>query len=342
VGTLANTCVTTLAMWIYAPVRIRPVFRPSGARHIFKFGGHLTGAIVLNYFSRNTDNLLVGRYLGSTPLGFYQMGYMLMTYPLQNFTTVVSQVVYPALARFPDDLDRLRAAYLRTCRLIAMPIFPIMLGLAVTAPSFVWFFLGARWMAVAPLLMVFAPLGAAQALYGTVGLIYNTQGRPDIQLRWTAFSSVMYVLSFVAGLRWGIVGVAVSYALMWTVLMVPSFVIPFRLIKLTGRKFVQTLWPTIWSSLAMAGVSWAWLRTLHQLGIHNSLAELLSATIVGGSVYVGLTLWRKPLVLFDLGNTLVGLPGAFNARCGNYVLKLAGRAGEQGLASLPGPTTAPD
>lgn len=342
VGTLTNTCVTTLAMWIYAPVRIRPVFRPSGARHIFKFGAHLTGAIVLNYFSRNTDNVLVGRYLGSGPLGFYQMGYTLMTYPLQNFTATVGQVVYPALAKFPDDLDRLRAAYLRTCRLIALPIFPIMLGLAVTAPSFVRVFLGARWIAVAPLLMVFAPLGAAQALYGTVGLIYNTQGRPDIQLRWTAFSSVMYVFSFVAGLHWGIVGVAVSYASMWTVLMVPSFVIPFRLIELPGRRFVQALWPTIWPSLAMVSVCWVWLRALHQLGIHNALAELFSATIVGGSVYIGVILWRKPLVLFDLGNTLLGLPGAFNVRFGNYVLKLAGYTGEQGLAGLPGPTTAPD
>ena len=342
VGTLANTLVTTVAMWIYAPVRIMAVFRPSGAIHILRFGIHLTGSILMNYFSRNTDNLLVGRYLGSAPLGFYQMGYMLMTYPLQNFTTLVGQVVYPAMAKFPDDLDRLRAAYLRTCRLIALPILPIMLGLAVTAPSFVRVFLGARWMPVATLLIIFAPLGAAQALYGTVGLIYNTQGRPDIQLRWTAFASVMYVLSFVTGLRWGIVGVASAYATMWTVLMVPSFVIPFRLIDLSGKKFVQTLWPTIWSSLAMAGVSWLWLRALHRVGIHNAPAELVSATIVGASVYVGLTLWRKPLVLADLGNTLVGLPSPLIVRFGHYVSKLAGRAGEPGAANVPRPSTAPD
>jgi len=339
-GTLANTLVTTVAMWIYAPVRIRPVFRPSLARHILKFGAHLTGAIVLNYFSRNTDNLLVGRYLGSTPLGFYQMGYMLMTYPLQNFTTVVGQVVYPAMASFPDDLDRLRAAYLRTCRLIALPIFPIMLGLAVTAPSFVRVFLGARWMPVAPLLIVFAPLGAAQSLYGTVGLIYNTRGRPDIQLRWTAFASAMYVLSFVVGLRWGIVGVAASYALMWTALMVPSFVIPFRLIKLPGKAFVWTLWPTIWTSLVMAGVTWAWLRVLHRLGSHNALLELLSATVIGALTYVALLAWKKPVVLSDLAATLHGLSHPVLKPFATYLSKLARRPGNPGLSGASNPSSA--
>jgi len=325
-GTLANTLVTTVAMWIYAPVRIRAVFRPREASHIFRFGIHLTGSILMNYFSRNTDNLLVGRYLGTTPLGFYQMGYMLMTYPLQNFTTLVGQVVYPALAKFPDDLNRLRAAYLRTCRLIALPIFPVMLGLAVTAPDFVRVFLGARWMAVAPLLIIFAPLGAAQALYGTVGLIYNTQGRPDIQLRWTAFASVMYVLSFVTGLRWGIVGVASAYAVMWTALMVPSFVIPFRLIHLSGKQFMQTLWPIIWSSLAMAVVSWTWLQALRRTGIHSAPLELVSTSMVGASAYIALLLWRKPIVLSDLANTLQGLPHPLAKRCADRLSKLARRA----------------
>jgi len=129
------------------------------------------------------------------------------------------------------------------------------------------------------------------------------------------------------------VGVASAYAVMWTALMIPSFMIPFRLIKLSGKKFVQTLWPTIWSSLAMAGVSWTWLRALHLVGIHNALAELLSTTILGASVYVGLTLWRKPQVLIDLANTLLGLPNPLVVRFGSYVSRLAG---------ISAPTTAPD
>jgi len=80
-------------------------------------------------------------------------------------------------------------------------------------------------------------------------------------------------------------------------------------------------------------VSWTWLRALHLVGIHNALAELLSTTILGASVYVGLTLWRKLQVLIDLANTLLGLPNPLVVRFGSYVSRLAG---------ISAPTTAPD
>ncbi len=94
-GTLSITFVTTVGLWILAPVRLKFTFHPDVARRILKFGLNLSGFHIFNYFSRNADNLLVGKFLGSAPLGFYQMGYMLMTYPLQNFTLMVTQVVYP-------------------------------------------------------------------------------------------------------------------------------------------------------------------------------------------------------------------------------------------------------
>ena len=113
-GSIAMNAVTTVAIWISSPFRLKAVFRPSDARHLVSFGLNLSGFNVLNYFSRNADNLLVGKFLGSVPLGYYQMGYTLMTYPLQNFASVVAQVVYPALSKMQDDRERFRAAYLRT------------------------------------------------------------------------------------------------------------------------------------------------------------------------------------------------------------------------------------
>jgi O-antigen/teichoic acid export membrane protein len=327
-GSIATSTVATLAIWIASPFRLKAVFRPTDARHMLSFGLNLSGFNVLNYFSRNADNLLVGRFLGSVPLGFYQMGYMLMTYPIQNFAAVVAQVVYPALSKIQDDRERFRAAYLRTCRLIGLLTFPLMLGLAVTAQPFVRVFLGARWMPVAGLLIVFAPLGAAQSIYTTVGLIYNTQGRPDILLRWSMFASVMYVGSFALGLRWGILGVAACYAFVWLLLMVPSFLIPFQLVQLSGKKFLQTLWPTVWISLAMAAATEAWRQGLRQLGIQNPALDLISTVVLGVVVYLALLLWRKPPVLLELAVVLKGSSRPGFRRVARY---LAERLGGSGL-----------
>jgi PST family polysaccharide transporter len=305
-GTLSTVIATTIGVWILAPIRVKAVFLREDARRILSFGLHLSGFHVFNYFSRNADNLLVGKFLGSVPLGFYQMGYTLMTYPLQNFTLMVTQVVYPALSKFHEDHARLRAAYLRTSALVALVTIPLMLGLGVTASPFVRVFLGARWMPVAGLLAVFAPLGAMQSIYAAVGLIYTTQARTDLQFRWMMFASVWYVMSFVVGLHWGIMGVASCYALVWTVLMVPSFLIPFNLVKLSGMTFLRALWPTIWMGLVMAACAGAWRYGLQRMGIANPFVDLLSTVLVGAVVYVTLVLWRKPPVLSELATVLEG------------------------------------
>jgi PST family polysaccharide transporter len=305
-GTLSIVTATTLGVWIMAPVRFRFVFDPAVARRILKFGLNLSGFHVFNYFSRNADNLLVGKFLGSVSLGYYQMAYMLMTYPLQNFTLMVTQVVYPAMAKFHEDHARVRAAYLRICSLVALVTIPVMLGLGITAPSFVRVFLGTKWVPVASLLIVFAPLGAMQSIYATVGVLYNTQGRTDLQFRWMIFASVWYVLSFVIGLKWGIMGVATCYAIVWTLLMVPSFLIPFRLVELSGWTFLKALWPTMWMSVVMTACCAAWRFLLYRLAVQNAFVELVSTVLVGVAVYVGLVLWRKPQVLGEVASVLQG------------------------------------
>jgi PST family polysaccharide transporter len=299
-GSIVTGAVTTLAIWIVSPFRLKAVFRPSEARQLLSFGLNLSGFNVLNYFSRNADNLLVGKFLGSVPLGLYQMAYMLMTYPIQNFASVVAQVVYPALSKMQDDRERFLAAYLRTCRLIGLLTFPLMLGLMVTAQPFIRVILGPRWMPVAGLLIVFAPLGAAQSIYTTVGLIYNTQGRPDLQFRWAMFAGASYVGAFALGLRWGIQGVASCYALVWLLLMVPSFMIPFRLVGLTGKRFIRTLWPTAWMSVAMATAAGAWFQGLRRFGILNAPVQLISTALVGMVSYSLLVLTVRPPVLSEL------------------------------------------
>jgi O-antigen/teichoic acid export membrane protein len=305
-GSIAMNATTTTAIWLASPLRVRAGFHPSRARHMFSFGLNLSGFHVVNYFSRNTDNLLVGRFLGSVSLAYYQMGYMLMLYPLLYITETVTQVIYPGMSKFHEDLERFRAAYLRVSGLVAFFTIPLMLGLAVTASPFVRVFLSPRWMPVAGLLAVFAPLGALQSIYNTVSVIYIAYARTDLQFRWAVFASAMYVLSFAVGLRWGILGVASSYALVWTLLMVPAFAIPFRIINLPGSLFIRTLWPTANLGVVMAAVAWSWRYGLNRVGVKNSVVELTSTVAIGIATYVGLVWWRKPPALSDLALILEG------------------------------------
>ena len=173
------------------------------------------------------------------------------------------------------------------------------------------------------LLLVFGPLGALQTLYDPTTLIYTTQGRTDLMFRWQIFASVCYVLSFIVGLHWGILGVATCYAIVWTVLMLPALAIPFRLVGLSLKTFFAALWPSLSYGLVMAAVASGWLYGLRRLGVQNAAVQLVTTAIVGAVVYVGLMLWRKPAVLGELSSTLAGSGRAPIRKVGRYLSKAA-------------------
>jgi PST family polysaccharide transporter len=91
------------------------------------FGANYTGFIFVNYFALNMDNLLVGRLLGSAPLGFYNLAYNLLVFPSSNISSVVGRVMFPALSIIQHYKQLVRDAYTTANRYIAAISFPLMI-----------------------------------------------------------------------------------------------------------------------------------------------------------------------------------------------------------------------
>jgi hypothetical protein len=88
--------------------------------------------------------------------------------------------------------------------------------------------------------------------------------------------------------------------------MIPSLMIPFRLVSLSLKSYFRALWPTTWMSVTMALVCEAWLLGLRRLGVQNVALHLVTTAVLGGAVYLGLLLWRKPPVLTEVFNVVGG------------------------------------
>jgi O-antigen/teichoic acid export membrane protein len=251
---LTGTALTTLLLWRYAGWRPSRTFSWTEAKSVMQFSLNLTAFNVFNYFARNADNFLIGRYLGAESLGFYDLAYRLMIYPLQGISAVIGRVMFPLFTHVQDNLARFRNAYLSIAWAIAFVSFPLMLGLMSVAELFVLTLFGEQWRPVIALLLIFAPLGALQSIATTVGSIYQARGRTDWLLRWGLGAGSLIVLSFVIGLNWGVLGVAVAYTTVTVILLYPNFAIPFRLIDLTVRELVDVLWRPMVCSILMATV----------------------------------------------------------------------------------------
>ena len=303
-GTLVSTFTTTIGLWIACSWRPRFLMDWGEIRSIASYSMNLSGANLLVYFSRNADNLIVGRFLGDIALGYYQMAYTLMLYPIVNISSVIAGAVFPAFASLQDDDVRFRAAFTRTCMLIGLITVPVMLGLMAVAGPVVEVVLGAKWRPVANLLLVFAPLGMFQSINTMMALACQAKGRSDLLFRWSLFSTVIYVASFFIGLPWGIQGIANSYAAAWFLLMVPGFTISFRVVGLAWREFLTAMWPELAAGLAMVAVVLIWRFALDRAGVSSSVVHLCSAVAVGCVSYIGLLMLWKPPVVAEAGAIL--------------------------------------
>jgi PST family polysaccharide transporter len=272
----------------WAAAKWYPTFRLSfkSGRRLVPFGSGLLGSSLVNYWVRNGDNLLVGRFCGAVPLGLYSRSYTLMVLPVNQVNTVLSPVLFPALSLVQDSKAELRRVFLFANQAIAVIAFPLMLGLAVVTDDFVHVLWGDRWLGTVAIIRVLAIAGVGNAIGTTSGWIYMAVGRTDRMLWWTMASSPVYLLGFIAGLRWGAFGVAVGYAAaFYLVLWYPMWRMAGSLIDLSFRKIMTNLrGPFVCAAVMVAGI--IALRWMLGSALHPAV-RLLVSILTGACLYIG-------------------------------------------------------
>ncbi len=248
------TSTNTLLLWVVSDWRPRFVFSISSLKEILPFSTHLTGFNIVNYFARNIDRVLIGKFLGSEALGIYSLAYKLMLVPLQNVSWIISKVMFPALSAIQHDLEGVRVAYQKMCKAISLITFPMMFGLFSLAPELVTIVFGSKWEPSIVIIRILCICGLFQSIHTTSGTILLSQGRSDIQLRLGLFSSV-YVAVAIAigiGILGGINGVAIMYTLEQILWILYAQNVTNAVIGMTLNSFLPPLNKTFSLSFLMA------------------------------------------------------------------------------------------
>jgi PST family polysaccharide transporter len=302
---LAISSVSTLAALWARPWWPKLHFSWAEIRSISGFGLNLSAYNIVTYFSRNADNLLIGKYLGAAPLGYYALAYNIMLFPVQAVSQTLGRVLFPAFAAMQSDHARFRQAYLRSSAAVAFFTFPLMAGAAVLAPELIALFLGPRWGPVVPVLRVLAPIGMLQSLTANTGHIYLATGSTRAMFRWGTLFSVVLVAGFVAGLPWGVMGVAAIYAVLSLLLIIPTLAIPFRLIGLPLTALWKSVQLIVVSTAAMAAVVAA-LRWVLVYQVKAPPLETFGSCVVMGAAFYFLFMYNRRSAVFRDVLTLAG------------------------------------
>ena len=257
------------------------------------------GSRLLDYAQANADNILVGRYLGSSALGVYSVSYNVILLPLQRLLVPVQDTLYPALSRIQDDRERLAEIWLRVIRLVGAVVAPAMLGLVVVAPDFVDVVLGHRWHGAIPLVQILAAVTLMQGFNAVGERTLMALDRVSLVFRFSALRTALSVAAFAIGLRWGIVGVAACYAIATVPVQAYLSFMVTRTLGIRGSAFVREVGGVAQAAITMFVVCWAGREVLVHVGVAAPL-RLLAVVLLGAAVYLPIVSWRSPDVLHEI------------------------------------------
>lgn len=300
---LAIEVVFAIAVWWLCPWRPSFTYSRASLRSLGVFGGNVLGTQLLFFANRNADNLLIGRFLGPASLGTYVLSYNVMLAPFNQIAGPLQEVLYPALSRVQDDARRIASVWLRVNRLVGALAIPALAGLAVLAPDFVPVVLGDQWQEAIPVIQILTWVGALQALQRLNSSILQARNRTGTLLRFAFVGTLATLVAFVAGLHWGIVGIAAGYAISSTFVESAYTWLTARAMGISPLVLVRALAGVAQATLAMVAV----LLPARALLVRAETAvapRLIVLVVLGALVYLALVSWRAPALRDEVRDLL--------------------------------------
>lgn len=170
-------------------------------------------ARILNFFSLQGDNFVVGRLLGTEALGIYSRSYQLMTLPAMYLGQIVERVMFPAMARRQKEIEQLRRHFILSLEAISLVTIPIAVLMYLFSGDIVLAAFGERWLGMVPVFSILSggvffrtAYKCSDTLARSVGASYSyaaRQGLYTILIVGGAWGGgTMFELS---GVAWGVV-----------------------------------------------------------------------------------------------------------------------------------------
>jgi PST family polysaccharide transporter len=252
----------------------------------FKYTANIIGSSLTSFVITHGDTLVVGRLMGSSLLGIYNLAWQTSNLVSKNIVNLSSKLFFPVLSAVSEDRPRMVSILRRLLHILSAIAFPTLIGLFVLADDFVNVMYGEKWNEAVLPLRVLIIYAIRYSVGSPMGTVLKALGRPDIIFKLGLLTLPFYLVAVGLGSEHGIVGVAVGVTLVRTVFGAMMFVAVAKEFEMPTRELIQPMRSPMAAALLMgftvslAGVCWDGVDS------NYSSAKLLLLICLGICAYV--------------------------------------------------------
>ncbi|OGY20885.1 MAG: hypothetical protein A3A65_02810 [Candidatus Chisholmbacteria bacterium RIFCSPLOWO2_01_FULL_49_14] len=225
IGMLAGAVMEVVLTFTMTTSKPKLVLVRSQVRKLLGFGKWVTLGGIMGYLSEQFDDIMVGRILGTTSLGVYQMAFKLSVLPSAEIAETLSKVTFPVYTRIAEDHARLKRALSKTVSVNAAIALPACMLIILFPQLIIRISLGEQWLAAALPLQILAFYGLTRALSQAPSSVLYAAGRPDIAAKLRSLQFILMAVIIIPLIRlYGLPGAAIAVVMSAIVTQVPLWI----------------------------------------------------------------------------------------------------------------------
>ena len=261
-------------------------------KRLLKFSTPMWVCALSNFAARRWDNLLVSAFLGARTVGLYNLAYNLADIPATHVGEHVGDVLLPSLARLGPEARRDVLA--RVTGLLGLVVFPLAVGLGVTAQTLTHALLNAEWAPLAPMLTVLAVLSVVRPIGWTTGSYLQATERTFVLMGLEIFKLGMLLAAIRVLAPFGALPACAAVGVAFGAHAVVGLFYLHRYERIPAGRMLGAIARPLLACVPMVaavlGVRWL----LQVLGLGGGLLGLGSEILAGGLSFVPAALWLAP------------------------------------------------
>lgn len=242
---LLNALISGILFWVFSPwyPKCKPKNIKESLKDIFRFTSQLSLFNMINFFSRNLDSFLIGKYMSASTLGAYNLAYRIMLFPLTSLTFIANRSLFPILSKKKNEYEEIEKIYLNTIYIIWFITLPLIAIITSLNDIFVLIVFGEKWSLTAQILLWLAPTAILQSVLSTTGTIFMSQGKTGTLLLLGIQGTILTAIAFISSLSIGIIELSKFYFIANLIHFIPCMYFTMKTIKSGIGKIVNKTYP---------------------------------------------------------------------------------------------------
>src|SRR5665647_18318 len=200
---------------------LRLHFKYNETKSYLKIGIYQVGGQIINYFNRDLDALIIGKFFGTDILGGYSLAKQLVFRPASIINPILTKVAAPTLAMYQDNITSLRLNYLKLVNILATLNFIMYFAIIILARPMVNILYGGGFEHIVILVRILSIYMFLRSIGNPVGSLVIATGRTDLEFKWNIISFFAIPAAVIIGSQFSIEWVALAITIAMLILQIP-------------------------------------------------------------------------------------------------------------------------